>query len=177
VIISNLAGSALDEGNDARAAELPELALQHQRESGYTWTAADSLNILAGIALRNGDAGRAASFWSKSLAFIRDHRDPQQLVWTLDQLALLAGDSGHGIAARLLGAADLLYEQLGRQADQDRDSNRRSRVEAIRRIVGADRYHAAWTTGRSFPLADAISEALVIADVIAAGTDLPPATM
>jgi predicted ATPase/transcriptional regulator with XRE-family HTH domain len=182
VIISNLAGSALEEGNDARAAELAALALEHQRESGFTWAAADSLNILASIALRNGDAGRAASLWSESLAFIRDHRDPQQVIWPLDQLALLAADRGHCItAARLLGAADLLYEQLGWQADQDGDSNRRSRVEAIKRLAGTDQYHAAWYTGRSLPLADVISEALAIADIIAAGTsvgiDLPPATM
>jgi len=110
------------------------------------------------------------------------HRDPQQVVWPLDQLALLAGAMGHSsTAARLLGAADLLYEQLGWPADQDGNSNRRSSVEAIQRILGADRYHAEWNTGRCLPLTDVISEALAIADIIANGTsvgiDLPPATM
>ena len=182
VIISNLGISAFEEGDDARAAELAQLALDHQRESGFTWAAADSLSILASIALRNGDAGRAASLWSESLAFILHHRDPQQVVWPLDQLALLAGAMGHSsTAARLLGAADLLYEQLGWPADQDGNSNRRSSVEAIQRILGADRYHAEWNTGRCLPLTDVISEALAIADIIANGTsvgiDLPPATM
>jgi non-specific serine/threonine protein kinase len=182
IIIGNLAGSAFEEGDDARAAELALLALDHQRESGFTWAAADSLSILASIALRNGDTGRAAALWSESLAFIRDHRDPQQVVWPLDQLALLAGDRGHYfIAARLLGAADLLYEQLGWPMDQDGNSNRRSSVEAIRHILGADRYHAAWNTGRSLPLTEVIAEAQSVANMLAAHADaridLPPARM
>ncbi len=162
-ILNILAEAALKQGNNARAANLAEEALAHQRRFGFVWATADALFLLAQVALREGRIGRAAALCAESLTLAREHQDPQQVPVVLDLLERLAASAGYAEdGVRLLGAADRLYEFHGLTPD----AARVERVAACRARLGASRFDAAESAGRSLTTEHIFDEALALAAVI-----------
>src|SRR5262249_38783851 len=107
-----------------------------------------------------------------SLVLGRDGGDPQQIVLPLERLALLADAAGLAErAARLLGATEHLYDQLGmpRHPTDQRDRDRH--LATIRASLGDHPFQTTPAAGRALHLDQAVSEALALADFL---TSLDP---
>ena len=169
VILVNWAALMLEDGNFERAMQLVQEALLHQRHFGFTWAEADSLLILARLAHADGEPGTAASYCRNSLALGWTGRDPQQMVAGLDLLARLSSEAGHlDDAARVLGIRDRFTEQLGAPRDQGNTTGGDDIADHVRGVPGDRRFHRVWVAGRGQPMDQAISEALALADTLAA---------
>lgn len=168
VILVNWAALLLDCGDDDRAQQLVETALPHQRRFGFTWGESDSLLILAMIAHARGELTVAAAHCRDSLTLAWTGHDPQQILSGLELLARLAGDAGHlTAAAQMLGAGEQLIEHLGVPRDRGVFSSYDEMMHQVRDVLGEVEYHRARLAGRGQPMAQAIAEALALAQTLA----------
>jgi predicted ATPase len=171
VLLDSLATIALMQEDVDRAMELVEAALAIQRRCAFGWGAADSFYVLALIARDRGDTVREAAYLGRSLAMAWDYRDPQSIVVPIEGLALLASASHHHeAAARLHGAADLLYERLGAPASSEDGEQRAREAAIIRDALGDAGSEGAKDAGRRMTLDRTVTEALMVANTLAPGT-------
>jgi hypothetical protein len=63
-------------------------------------------------------------------------------------------------AAKLLGAAEALRESLGVELAPAEHATHSETVEAVRALLGEERFNDAWRLGREMPLEQAIAYAL-----------------
>jgi non-specific serine/threonine protein kinase len=170
LMLGNLAGVALSQGDDARASRLADEALALQRRAGFAWGMADSLLILARVARNRSEPARSAALARESLELAWGNRDLQQIVAALDQLALLAAETGAvERAATLFGASERLYELLGVPPDPGKDGSRERAIATVRDRLGEDAFVAALAAGRALTL----DEVVVGATRIEAAPDTP----
>jgi non-specific serine/threonine protein kinase len=159
VLLENLGSVALARGDDARAERLGEDVLSTQRKLGFTWGAADSLGLLAAIAHRRGDAGRALAFYRQRLDLAQQHRGVHQFGEPLDGVAIIAAAASQDEpAARLFGAAARLDELLGRPPATGGHAERDRAIATVRARLGDDAFWAAWAAGQRLRPEEAIAE-------------------
>jgi len=159
-VLANLAQVAIAQGDDTRAVSLAEEALSLQRESGWSWGAAESLYFLAATAHNRGEARAAAAYLGESLLLAWEQRDRRLMLRALDHLAILAQERGEAErAARLFGAAARMRELLALELVPNLQPMHDRVVSAARDRLGADGFQAAWAAGWALSQPEVVAEA------------------
>lgn len=157
VATSNLAYYALRRGDFVQARTLAAEGLALQRELGNTLGVAVSLLNLAGAAVRLGDDARATGEIAEALELAGSLGFPGLLADCLCVLAIVeARAEGREAAARLVGAADGLYDRAGAEPESFERETREHALAAARELEPG-RFDAAYALGRGEDAAAAIA--------------------
>jgi predicted ATPase/DNA-binding CsgD family transcriptional regulator len=141
--------------------------------AGVSFGTTMTLINLARLALRTGDPCRAADFYAESLTLGWSGGDKLCVASCLRGLghtAVLADRYEEGV--RLFAAADRLREAIG--AVEGRRSRLGDPLERSRAAMGGRAFAAAWQSGTTIPLEDAIAAALTVPKAIRQERDAPP---
>jgi non-specific serine/threonine protein kinase len=162
--VNNLGEVERDEGDYERAGALYAESLALGRETGHQGIIAISLHNLGQVALHRDDFPRAAALFRESLGMFHELGDRRAIGACLAGLAAVAlathptGEEPG--AARLLGAAGALLEELGAPLPPaDRAAYERC-VAAARARLGEERFAMAWAEGRAMSLERVMDEAM-----------------
>ncbi len=113
------------------------------------------------VAQHHGDYLRSASLLGESLTTSRELGDEEDIAMYLAGLAGIAGVEGQAErAARLFGAAQALYERIGRAVDPGDRAGYHLNMSAVRARHDETALAAAWAEGRAMTLEQAIAYAL-----------------
>lgn len=149
-------------------------------QTGRHMEAGAVLALLGRLDGEAGDGARAARRYGESLRLQRESSSLIHLGGTIAYLAVLAADHGRAdSAARLLGVVRAIRERTGVAPSRPGRLDEEPTESTARATLGEERFVAAVAAGRSLPLADAIDEALAVADELAAvlaGGEAPPAS-
>jgi hypothetical protein len=160
------------EGNVAEAEVLYAEARQVLQNLGADRDAAEACYGLACSALAQKDESRAASLFGTSLALAHGVEDKMKIADNLEGVADVAVRLGQAEqAASLLGAAAALRDRISGPIPAHRRDDHARIVAAARAGLAAERYAAAWQTGQSWSLAEAVGEARSHAEAMAEQTD------
>lgn len=119
------------------------------------------LQGLADVAGRRNDASAAMEFARQSLQIFAELGDPSLLAWCLREFGYLARAMGlPQRAARLLGAAQGLREQTGKDLLPRSARRRDSELAALQATLGATIFEACYTEGRTMSTGQAIALAM-----------------
>jgi predicted ATPase/DNA-binding XRE family transcriptional regulator len=152
--------TALGDLDRAKALYTESLALFQSIE--HSWGIALALAGLAEVSTRQGDPGNAAALYRESLALSGRLGDRLTVATGLERLArleLLEGSTA-GHAARLLGAAAALREQINAPLPPASQSDHERSLAEARRQLGEAAFTASWDTGRRLTLDEAVAAAL-----------------
>ena len=163
----NLGYAALSADNLEQARAEFEVALANAGEeqdavqTGVNITAR-SLAALGSVALRDGRPADSAALLRRSLRVSTALRERDDTVaWALELLGAALSSSEPERAARVLGAAEALREELGGRLEGiEFELHGRTRDE-LASALGEDALVEAWGQGHRLPFADAVREALV----------------
>jgi tetratricopeptide (TPR) repeat protein len=160
-VVANQGAIANMQGDYVRGRELCEEALALHREVGAKDDIALTLQNLARVALQEERHQDAAEQFHESLELSRDLSYKEMIAYGLEGLAELAAARAESDrAARLLGKADALFDELGIVLQEDdRDTYERT-VVTLRAQLGAEAFEAARTAGATVELERAIEQAL-----------------
>lgn len=158
--LTTLAMAVLGQDDYERARALCEESLAIRQELGDMGGSAHTLAILGQVALHQGNIEQAGGHYGESLSLRQALGDKEGVASALEGLAGVAQRQGQPLtAARLYGAAEALREAIGAPLPPtDRAAYERS-VADVRVQLGAASFEAAWTEGRAFTLAQAITGA------------------
>jgi predicted ATPase/class 3 adenylate cyclase/Tfp pilus assembly protein PilF len=171
--LTDLGSVARWEGDLERASLLLEESLTLHRESGHKESIAYALDELGVVALYQGQLGQACELLAESLTLWREARATDLIVMSAldDHAAAIAAEGQSERAARLLGAAQALQEQMGIRAvfQEKAESPRNFAVARARADLGEDRFAEAFMRGRALDVDQAVELALEVAgrDVVA----------
>jgi DNA-binding CsgD family transcriptional regulator len=169
---------AYGRGDLAAAAAHLEAALAWRRDRGSVANLTVPLNPLGLVACDRGDHRAAAALLAEGLTRWEQDggRSREVLAEWLAAVARLAACRGHpGMAGRLYGAAEALYEAIGEPLVVPPRSLYRRHVDALRDTLGTEAFAATWAAGRALPLEQAIAEARAVTADPAAAEAAPPA--
>jgi tetratricopeptide (TPR) repeat protein len=153
----NLGALAEREGEFERAAELSEQSLSEAGDAFDTRGRAVALNNLAFACVRLGDVGRAVETGRMGLEVASAHGETSLVAVLLETLAHAEVARDPTRAARLLGAAHALMEEVGERLDEDA-------VAAVRAATDEQTYEQAYAEGRALALDEAVGYALASID-------------
>jgi DNA-binding CsgD family transcriptional regulator len=174
--VLSLLGMIVDlQGNDELALALLNESITLARSWGDPSLATYQAPFLADLARRRGDVVRAAALLHEAFAAYADLQAQAELAYCLEGTATLAATMEEWErAARLLGGAEALREQIGRPLDYPLRPNYDRLVATVRTALVDPPGIAAWAAGRALPLAVAVAEATAFLDRIATGSDPRP---
>ena len=157
--LSGMAGVALARGDADHAERLLEEAASVLRQAG-PWFLSLGLYIRAILAIRRGNPDQAIALVRDSLTRIRELHDAFALVYTLVPLAAAAALKGEDAwAAQILGARDAVMERTAVAIVDSRVHDLRGWAEREARArLGADRWAAAYTEGRTSSIGALLKE-------------------
>jgi non-specific serine/threonine protein kinase len=157
----HLGVAALEVGDGARGEAILEEVLSVFRREGHRWAVGGTLQALGQAAEERGDRAGAAARYAESLAVWAELGSRDGLPDTLNGAARLAAADGRpGPAARLLGAAAALGENL---ENVPRPAERvRTERAAARAARGGAGFAAAWAAGRALTIERAAAEATAV---------------
>jgi len=156
-----MGGEAHRQGDYAAARSFLEESLALARELGDKWGMAGLLKALGNVRRCEGHSGRAAALYKESLALNRDLTSKDSIAQVLHNLGYVAQDQGEDErAARLFGAAEGLFDAIGRSWDPNERAESERHAAAVRAALGEEVFAAAWATGRAMPLDEAVAFAL-----------------
>lgn len=120
---------------------------------------ANTLGILAFAALKHGEKEDASELLRRSMRLAVRLGDKPVIASRCFQgaAALLAERGAAHEAARLLGAADLILQEMGSGLGQLGETVQRGTVDVIRRQLGEDSFERGRIDGRSMPLDEAVA--------------------
>ena len=158
---SNIAFLEVERGNPADAIDLRRTAIEILRQEGAAWKAAQYLGGQAMITRMVGDLDAARGQLREALETFAQARDTLSISMTLTFLALISNDDGHHErAARLVGAAARIRDELGGGAPPEFAGRWGDPVEAARVALGEDSYRQARAEGYAMSTEKALSYAL-----------------
>jgi non-specific serine/threonine protein kinase len=144
--------------DDERARSLFEQALAIWRGVGDRSRIAEVLNHLGGVALRQANHEQAIAHFLESLEVARDLGNRQYIACALGGLAaVLEVEERLQEAAQLLGTADELLDAVGLVTVPEDLVEYRRTTSALRARLAEPTLSAAWGTGRSLELNQAIA--------------------
>jgi predicted ATPase len=161
--LNNLALSTEASGDLRGSLEMYARALTVLREVGDMLSVARLLNNVGGALEHLGEHDLARDAMLRALARYRRLASRWDLTDSLEHLApavLAAGEAR--LAARLLGAAEALREQLGAPAAPYLEADRAAHARAVRAALGEDADRE-WECGRNTSWDDAAAAALALA--------------
>jgi non-specific serine/threonine protein kinase len=164
----------LRRGDHAKAAEIFEEAVRmcvaandHIREMNATFALALAVHAL-------GDRVRSVDLYLRIIELGRELTVPWGVIRGLVGLAAIGTATGNAeMAARLLGAADALGEQMGFVSNVEGQIYHDDALEQARDQLGEERFAAVWNAGRSLTMEEAADEAFssaaTLADITVSG--------
>jgi predicted ATPase/DNA-binding SARP family transcriptional activator len=160
-VLGNLGAVANYQGDYERGRPLVEEALALHREFGAKDDIAMTLHNLGSVAVQEGRYSDGAALLHESLEMSRDIAYKEQAAYTLSRLAELASlQDDRERAARLLGAADAVFEDLGVPLYGDERDIYERTVEDLRSHLGDDAFESKRSEGRALGIERAIEQAL-----------------
>jgi predicted ATPase/DNA-binding CsgD family transcriptional regulator len=161
----------LRRGDHAKAAEIFEEVVRmcaavddRFREMNATFALALAVHAL-------GDRVRSVDLYLRIIDLGRELAVPWGITRGLTGLAAIGATTGKAkTAARLLGAADALGEQMGFVSNVEGQIYHDDALERARHQLGEERFAAAWNAGRSLTLEEAADEAFSAAANLAVVT-------
>ena len=157
-------------GDHERAVEFFEEAIRLFTSVDDHWGVMNATFGLAVAVHARGDRARSVRLYLRCIELSRDIAVPWGVLRGLVGLAAIGASAGLAeAAARLLGAADALGEQMGFGHSTEGERHRDDAQALARHRLGDDRFAVAWSAGRSLTLEDAIAEALDAAAMLAGG--------
>jgi non-specific serine/threonine protein kinase len=160
LILAIAAGVA---GDEQRATAWHKEILAISEPVGECFHRAYALWALGLLALRQDDLDRAAGLQHEALRLRRGLKELTGTGWSLESLSWVeAAAAQPERAAALLGAADRLWEIIGRpvQAYQHLVPYHDACEQTARQALGDEKFQAAWLRGRGLSTDDAIAFAL-----------------
>ena len=152
-----------------------ESRVRYQQLGDEHWVAA-VLPKLSRVALAAHQNVRAATLIAEALGHGRASEELGLVADLLDVQAAVAAASGQAEgAARLLGAADAVYETMAAVPSPFERAERDRTAAAIEAALGEPAAALARATGRELPLGRAVEEALAVAEVLAETVPARPA--
>ena len=163
-------------GDAERATWCHEEFLRITEPAGEFFHRAYALWTFGLFVMQQGDLPRAAQVIQQSIQLRRDLHDLTGLGWSMESLAWAESAlEHHGRAATLLGAADSLWEIMGRplRTYQHLYPTHEACVATANEQLGSAGYEAAFAKGASFSVEDAIAFSLGEPSPSAAGSSKP----
>jgi predicted ATPase/class 3 adenylate cyclase len=158
---SNIAFLEVERGNPADAIDLRRTAIEILREEGAAWKLGQYLGGLAMITRMVGDLDAARGHLHEALEMFAQARDTMSISMTLTMLALIANDDGHHErAARLVGAAARIRDELGGGVPPEFAGRWGDPEEEAQRGLGEDTYRRARAEGYAMDSEKAVAYAL-----------------
>lgn len=157
--LQNMGAAALDQGENGRAQTVSLESLALFRQLGLTWGIAYASINLALALLRQGQLIEARQHIMEGLHLCREIESLDSVAECLEVLAGIEQAEGNAPrSAQLLGAADLLREQVAspRQAGSAADYEQLTAV--LRQKLGANQFTTYWELGQKQPVAQLLSE-------------------
>jgi tetratricopeptide (TPR) repeat protein len=162
VSLSNLALAALLASDYTTAETLFEESVTHARGIGDDSLTANAVGNLAEIALIRGDTPRAGALQLEQLALARGRNDVMQVAEAVVGLGSCAAAGGEPVrAARLWGAAEALYEEIGVPVPHNVERKRAPYTRAAQHTLGKKRFAVERERGRAVgweALVDAVGD-------------------
>src|SRR5918998_5377390 len=147
--LDSLAEFAFLEGDLDRATTLVTEALELQRRHQPLWGTSFSLSLLGEIALERSDLPAVSAYYSESMALAKALGDTTFLGAGLAAIGTIAVDQRQvEQAARLLGAAEAMYQVAGAWSFIAVRGQSRRAIDAAREALGEEAFAAAWALGR-----------------------------
>ena len=144
-----------------RARQSYERALAIARRLGHRTAIGHSLAVLGRLAAGSGRLDVAQSALQESLRTFGDLGDRWGMAFALQGLARAAARAGQAArAAAMLGASDLLRDELGLEMTPPVRAYRDAVVAEALGGIGEPAFWCAWAEGRKRPLPEALSAAL-----------------
>ncbi|MGQ0571370.1 MAG: ATP-binding protein [Armatimonadota bacterium] len=156
-----LGGVALRQGDFSRAEDLARESLEIFRALGDRWAVAWALQVLGEIGLAKSEYDEAKARFAESLQGRQRQGDKMGMAEALEGLAaVLARLAPSEDAARLLGAAEALRDEIAAPLPPVDADWYKSAVGALRVRLPAEAIEIAWAQGRDMTPRDAVALAL-----------------
>jgi predicted ATPase len=168
--LNNLALSTESSGDVQGSLPMYAEALGVLRNLGDSLSVARLLTNVGGALAQLGATDLARDAMLRALARYARLGSRWDLTDSLEHVGPVTGDMA--LAARLLGAAEALREQLGAPAAPYLEEARAANVAAVREALG-DKADAEWQAGRALSADDAVAAALAVADLALLDLDDP----
>jgi uncharacterized protein HemY len=141
------------EGDYQQAVALFEESFALYEELGHKPGIARVLCILGKMACDKGDYGQARVQLKESLALMQESMSRRSIASVLEGFATLtAAQQQAKLAARLLGAAEVLREAIGAPPPLDERADYDQAVATARSALGEEAFARAWAEGQAMPL-------------------------
>jgi predicted ATPase/class 3 adenylate cyclase len=152
------------EGNSQQALSLFEESLALYEELGNKPGIARLLWILGKMDCDKGDYGQAGAQLKESLALMQEIKNWRGIASVLEGFATLTmAQQQARLAARWLGAVEVLREAIGAPLPSDERADYEQTLAAARAALGEEAFASAWAEGRATPLEQIITDVLKIA--------------
>ena len=146
-----------------RASPLFEAAAATFREIGDRWNLGVTLHLLADNFRERGEWAAALSIYQESLANHWEERDVLGVADALLRLAQIQAALGETeMAVRFFGCAEAQHERAGVRIREPIRAGYEQAIDAARAALGSQRFAAAWQSGRSLAIEDAVGVALAL---------------
>ena len=168
-VLANLGDIALNRGDYDAAADQCEEALALQRELGDKEGPAISLFNLSRAELGRGRDSEAAAALAESLDLAQAIGYRELIAYGLEGIAGMAAASGTSAdgAARITGAAQMLFETLGLVPQAHELELQERAAQQLRALLGTDAYERARAEGRRLEVGRAVENAIALARELA----------
>ncbi|MCK4790385.1 MAG: hypothetical protein KAV87_41995, partial [Desulfobacteraceae bacterium] len=121
----------------------------------------ESLYSLGELAARQGECDRAHRYYGQSLAIRQELGDRMNIADSLEGFGILAAACKEPVrAARLLGAAKSLREEIDSPTSPAKEEKLDAAVSGTRSALGKDAFAREWDKGRAMSMGQAIDYAL-----------------
>ncbi len=166
-VIGNMGAVANIQRDYERGRALCEEALAIHRDMGSNEDVALILHNIARIDLASGRHAEAAELFRESLEAAHELGYREIIAYCLEALGEVAhANDDPDRSARLIGASEGLFDELGVPIQDDERETQDRTMEALVDRLGEAAFEGARAEGRGLPLDDAIAEAL---EIVAAG--------
>lgn len=160
-VVSNLGVCHMSQGRLDEAASLYEESVQLCRASGRAEQLVISLFNLGRVSLLQGRDEVAGERFEQALEAARELGYRELIAYCLKGIGeVLAARGEAGAAARLLGAADRLFAELGAHVEATERRTYEQTVEKLKGALGDDAYDAAYAEGQALPPMQSLDLAL-----------------
>lgn len=163
LLLNNLGNMAAEQGTYDTARSLLDESLAVFRDLGDRRGVTYTLSNLGRVAVRQGDVQASRAYCAECLHLLADLGDKRRSAECLETVAEMISTEGNKIdAVRLWSAATHLRSAIGVPVPPSERQYHDAFVEAMRTIVGEEAWDAAWITGQTMSLDEALTEGLAI---------------
>jgi predicted ATPase/DNA-binding SARP family transcriptional activator len=157
-VVSNLGVCLMSQGRLDEAAKLYEEAVALCRASGRAEQLTISLFNLGRVAMLQGRHEAAATWFEQALEAARELGYREMIAYSLKGIGEVLAARGEGeLAARLLGASDRLFLELGAHVEASEQATYEVTVEHLKDSLGDDAYNVAHAEGRALSIDESLA--------------------